>query len=190
MLEDQSVDVAVVQQHTPEDLLVMPEGHRFELIDGQLKERNMGAWEAAIAARVMRHVGNHVEREKLGTCFAADCGYQIFADDPKKVRFPDGSFVARGRFPQDQVPPGHLRTHPDLAVEVVSPNDLGDEIEAKRIAFLRAGTRLWWLIYPVHRTVHVYRNLKNCVVFADGEELTDDEVLPGFRCPVRAFFED
>ena len=31
----------------------------------------------------------------LGLVFQADCGYQIFPADPSRVRFADGSFIAR-----------------------------------------------------------------------------------------------
>ena len=33
----------------PEDLLTMPDGDRFELVDGQLVERNMSKWSSYVA---------------------------------------------------------------------------------------------------------------------------------------------
>jgi Uma2 family endonuclease len=176
--------------HTPEELLEMADGHRYELIDGKLVKRNMGAESSEVAANAIRIVGLHVYSHKLGKVFATDCGYQIFSDDPNKVRCPDGSFIAKGRLPDNRTPRGHIRIFPDLAVEVVSPNDVAEEVEGKRLAFLRAGTRLLWVIYPETRTVHVYRQAGRFAILSDADELSGEDVLPGFVCRVAELFED
>ena len=36
----------------PEDLLTMPDGDRFELVDGQLVERNMSKWSSYVAGTI------------------------------------------------------------------------------------------------------------------------------------------
>src|SRR5437867_4303687 len=107
-------------RHTPEELLEMSE-QRYELIDGRLVERNMGAEASEVAAKMIGLGGTHARKHKLGKFFATDCGYQIFPENPDKVRIPDGSFIARGRLPEEKAPKGHLRIAPDLAIEVVSP---------------------------------------------------------------------
>jgi hypothetical protein len=62
-----------------------------------------------------------------------------------------GSFIARGRFPNDRLPRGNSTIPPGLAVEVISLYDLAEDIEQRiadflieqRIAdFLSAGTRV------------------------------------------------
>src|SRR5262249_2587869 len=97
LLDNPNALDAVAEEHTPEELLEMSDGPRYELIDGKLVERHMGAKASAVAAKVIRFLGNHVDPNKLGTVFATDCGYQIFPNRPKLVRFPDCSFIARGR---------------------------------------------------------------------------------------------
>src|SRR5439155_22564647 len=131
-----------------------------------------------VAANLIQVIGRYVGEHKLGKIFAPDCGYQIFADDPNCVRFPDVSFIARGHLPEDKAPEGHVRVPPDLAVEVVTPNDSAEEVEAKRVAFLQAGTRLFWVVFPESRTVHVYRQgNNNSLALAEGDELSGEEVL-------------
>lgn len=175
---------------TPEDLLTMPDGHRFELVNGKLVERNMGAESSQVAANWIRLVGTHVQANKLGKVFAPDCGYQCFPDEEKKVRFPDGSFIARGRLPDERTPLGHIRIPPDLAVEVVSPNDGAEEVERKRREYLRAGVRLVWVVFPENRTVHVSRQAGQPAELNPDDELTGEDVLPGFACRVAELFED
>lgn len=177
-------------EHTPEELLEREDGHRYELIDGRLIERHMGAESSEVAATVIHRVREHARARKLGKVFATDCGYQIFPDEPRRVRYPDMSFVAHGRFPDDRTPAGHVTIPPDLAAEVVSPNDTAEEVEAKRIQFLKAGTRLLWVIYPQSRTVHVYRLDGSCAVLAEGDTLSGEDVLPEFSCRVAELFED
>jgi Uma2 family endonuclease len=125
----------------------------------------------------------------LGKTFTPDLGFQI-CPEPNGVRYADVSFIARARLPQGANPPGHCKIPPDLAIEVVSPSDEALALEVKRLDFFRAGTRQWWLVFPETRTVYVYRKINECCLLTEDQELTDDEVLPGFRCPVRAFFED
>ena len=175
----------------PEDLLAREDGIRYELIGGKLAERHTGARSSEVAVNVIRILGQYVRERKAGKVFAPDCGYQIFARDPLCVRFPDVSFIARGHLPEDKAPNGHVRVPPDLAVEVVSLNDSAAMVEAKRFAFLQAGTRLFWVAYPDSRTIHVYRQGQNSsLALAEGDELSGEDVLPGFLCPVAAFFEE
>src|SRR5688572_29427538 len=108
-------------RYTPEDLLAMADGHCYDLVHGQLVERHMGAESSRIAQLINQRLVLFVDSHCLGLVCGPDCRYQIFADDPHKVRYPDGSFVARGRLPDEQPPRGHMRLPADLMIEVVSP---------------------------------------------------------------------
>ena len=112
----------------PEDLLTMPDGDRYELVGGHLKELHMGAFADELLANLLRLFGNHVIPGKLGRVYT-QTGYVCFPDDARKVRKPDLSFVAHGRLVGDRSPEGWIRIAPDLAAEVVSPNDLYEEVE-------------------------------------------------------------
>jgi len=183
------MSLPVLSQHyTPEDLLAMPDGHRFDLVDGQLVERHMGAQSSWIALQLSRRLGNDVEASQMGLVLGPDCGYQIFADEPNRVRFPDGSFIRRGRLPHDVPPRGHVRVVPDLVLEVVSPNDLAWEVDVKVTEYLQAGVPLVWVIYPDTRTMSVYRAHGRMERLGVDDTLSDAEVLPGFTCPVLAVF--
>lgn len=109
---------------TPEDLLALPDAVNYELVDGQLVERKMGTRSSMIGTAIASILRNFVRARQRGHVAGADCGYQCFPDAPDKVRKPDVSFVARGRFPNDEPPDGHAKIDRDLAVEVISPDDL------------------------------------------------------------------
>src|SRR2546425_11852292 len=183
-----STPPVVSHQYTPEDLLTMPDGHHFDLVDGHLVERHMGAESSWIAQQVNRHLGNYVAASQGGLVLGPDCGYQIFPDDPNRVRFPDGSFIRSGRLPNDALPRGHIRVVPELVLEVVSPNDLAWEVDLKVSEYLQAGVPLVWVFYPDTRTVSVYLAGGKAARLGVDAILSDVEVLPGFTCLVADVF--
>lgn len=171
----------------PDDLLAMPDGDRYELVGGRLKELHMGAFADELLANLLRLFGNHVIPGKLGRLYV-QTGYVCFPDDPRKVRKPDLSFVARGRLVGDRSPEGWIRIAPDLAAEVVSPNDLFEEVEEKVKEYRTAGVKLIWVISPKSRTVLVRRLDGTCAELDDAGELSGEGVVPGFACTVADLF--
>ena len=178
----------VSQRYTPEDLLAMPNGHRFDLVDSHLVERNMEAESSWSAQQINRRLGNYVEASQPGLVMGSDCGYQIFPDDPNRVRHPDGSFIRSGRLPNDVPPRGHVRVMPDLVIEVVSPNDLAWAVDVKVTEYLQAGVPLVWVFYHDTRTVSVSRATGEVARLGVGETLGGEKVLSGFTCPVADVF--
>jgi Uma2 family endonuclease len=124
----------------------------------------------------------------LGRVFAPDCGYQIFPNRPKRVRFADASFIASGRLPGDKVPLGHVQIPPDLAVEVISPRDSAYKVEEKIEDYLEAGIRLIWVVYPNTRRILIYRQNGSLSRLGTDDELTGDDVIPGFHCRAAEVF--
>ena len=96
--------------------------------------------------------------------------------------------MSYGRFPDEQLPPGHAHLAPDLAAEVVSPNDTYEEVDEKIEEYLRTGVRLVWVISPHNHTIRVYRANGSSHSLRENDELDGEDVLPGFRCPVRDLF--
>ncbi len=172
---------------TAVDLLAMPDGERYELVEGALLEREMGTLASWVGGEVFAQLRDYGRATGVGWAFPADAGYQCFADDGDRVRRPDASFVCRGRFPDERFPQGHTRLVPDLTVEVVSPNDYYSEVRAKTDEYLSAGVRCVWVLDPRTRTVEVRRPGGSAVLTA-ADELTAEDVLPGFHCPVADFF--
>lgn len=174
---------------TPEETLRIEDGHRYEWIDGQWVEKKiMGAKAGLILLRIMIRVGAFAEARQLGLPFSSDAGYLIFPDTPKRVCYPDGSLIRRGRLPDDQAPEGHIHIAPDLALEVVSPNDLAYEVEQKVVDYLQAGVSLVWVVYPNTRHVMVYRRNGPCSRLTPGDELSGEDLLPGFTCRIADIF--
>ena len=174
---------------TPEELLEMSDSKQYELVDGNLEEKEESYLSSLIGTEVSRRLSTHVLEHELGTVTGSDASFQCFDDDPLKVRRPDAAFIARGRLPVEELARGHVTVAPDLAVEVVSPNDYVYELNKKVQEYLRAGVRLVWVIDPENRTLLVYRANRTLAEFQPDEELTGEDVIPGFRCLVLDFFK-
>jgi len=176
-------------QHEPEDLLTMPDGDRFELIDGRLVERNMGKWSSYVAGNVYQGLKNHSDAHQVGWVFPEGTSYQCFPDAPKKVRRPDVSFIRLDRMsPDEAMSEGHLRIAPDLAVEVLSPNDLAYDVDKKIEEYESADVRLIWVVNPETQAVRVHRADSTVSVLHESDELDGENVVPGFRCRVSELF--
>jgi Uma2 family endonuclease len=173
---------------TPEDLLAMPDGKDYELVDGRLVERNMGSISSWIGGEIFFLIRSYLKEHPIGLLWVADNGFQCFPDKPGKVRKPDVSFIKHGRLPGDRMPRGYVRIRPDLAVEVVSPNDLAAEVDEKLHEYLKAGVPLVWVVNPDVRIVRVHRADLSGAFLTENDELSGEDVLPGFRCRVSDLF--
>jgi Uma2 family endonuclease len=174
---------------TPDELLAMPDGGHFELIDGELTERNMSLLSSRVAVRLARRLDVHCEEHDLGWVVDAECGYACFPWKPGRIRRPDVSFIAAGRLPSlEERSEGYVMIPPDLAVEVVSPNDRVGELDEKVDEYLRAGVRLVWVVRPAARAVQVFRGDRSESWLWAAYELSGEDVLPGFRCRVDELF--
>src|SRR5438094_4972116 len=173
---------------TAEELLAMPNGKNFELVNGELVERNM-SWESE---RIGMNVGGllwgHCRKHDCGEVNGSNAGYQcfemIYPDDPDRLRKPDVSYISVDRLPDDSASKGHCPIVPDLAVEVVSPNDLYHEVEEKVDEYLQAGVRLVWVVHPQTKTIRIHRANGTVQDLHLNDELSGEDVIADFHCPV------
>jgi Uma2 family endonuclease len=175
---------------TPDDLLRLPdEGRGFELVNGELKELNVSFLSSYVAGKVYFQLESHVDPRQLGWVSPEGTSFRCFPDDDARVRRADAAFHRLDRLTAEQArAEGHCPVVPDLVVEVVSPNDLADEVNEKRIEWLEAGAKLVWVIHPVQQTIHAYRADGSVVLFRRTDPLTADPVLPDFRVPLADLF--
>ncbi len=99
-------------------------------------------------------------------------------------RNPDVAFVARERLAQ--IPEaGYAELAPDWVAEILSPSDRPGEVLEKVGQWLGAGVRLVWVLDQVRRDARVYRADGTISTVGPDDELDGEDVLPGFRCPLR-----
>lgn len=176
---------------TAEELIRLPTGmgERYELIQGELRTMTpAGSKHGRITVRIGGLLDQFVRAKKLGEVFGAETGF-ILRRNPDTVRAPDAAFVAAARIPPEGTPAGYWPGAPDLAVEVVSPDDKAGEIKTKVSEYFQAGAKLVWVIYPETREVVIFRSIRESLVLSDQDNLEGGDVIPGFTCSVAELFE-
>jgi Uma2 family endonuclease len=174
--------------YTPEDLLTIPDGDRYELVDGRLVETNVSILSSYVGAELHTAVNIFNKANDLGFLWHADNLFQCFPHAPNLVRKPDVAFIRRGRLTPVQWEEGICHIAPDLAAEIISPNDLFDDVDVKVEDYLKAGVHLVWVVSLKTRLVYVHRLEGSVAKVRENEELTGEDVLPGFRCLVNTLF--
>ena len=174
---------------TAEELLCLPaDGRRLELVKGRVYEMPLAdERQTGVAVRMGAALDAHVKSNDLGAVFSAGTGF-VLGRDPDTVRAADAAFVTRERIPEIGVHQGCFPMAPDLAVEVVSPQDRPLDVREKIEDWLEGGTRLVWVVQRVQRIVTVYRPLGDPTEFSEGATLDGEEVIPGFTCAVQELF--
>jgi Uma2 family endonuclease len=180
--------VTTARKLSADDLLAMgSEGERYELDDGELIELPPagplhGKTENEIAFLLTRFVRQH----RLGEIWTGDVGFKLLED---RVRAPDVAFISRERLRRTPPPKkGFYPGSPDLAVEVLSPEDSAGQVLLKVSRFITAGTRLVWVVDPQRLVVTVYRANGEVLGLKSEDELLGEDVLPGFSCRVADLF--
>ena len=169
---------------TADELLALKvPNKRTELIRGRLVVREpAGFRHGAIAAALTRRLVDFVNRHQLGVVVAAETGFRI-TSNPDTVRAPDVGFVRAERVP-NPLPRGFCDVAPDLAIEVLSPDDRAGEVLAKVSDWLNAGSALVWVIDADRRVARVYRADGSESLLSADASLDGGDVLPGFTCRV------
>jgi Uma2 family endonuclease len=181
--------MSVTTPTTAEELLKLPSGeHRYELIAGELFVMSPGNWRhGALAGEMHGLLWSYVKAKSLGVVFAAETGY-LLQRDPDTVRAPDVSFIHRDNFPADNPKDAYWPGAPDLAVEVLSPDDRKTKVAEKTQAWLDAGAKLVWNIDPQAQRVTVHRADGSTETLTLDDQLTGDDIVPGFSCRVGDIF--
>lgn len=166
------------------EMAIDPE-REYEMVDGRPEEKEMeGAKHGGVGMRLGRRLGTHVEAMELGEVYGPDTSFEIGRNE----RMPDVSFVSAARMPPEGEPDGPWPIPPDLAVEVISPNDAYEKVLTKLKEYFAAGVRQVWLVSVEQRIVSVYRSLTDVVILEEHDELDGGDVVPGFRCRVGEIF--
>ena len=169
----------VVQIDAHEDRL-------YELIDGVLLEKTVGAFESYLAVTMAYLIRTFLAKNDLGVVLGEGGMLRLLAD---QVRIPDVAFISwnrlpGGRFPDEPVP-GLV---PDLAIEILSKSNTPQEMQGKLQDYFTAGVRLVWYVDPQPRQVRVYTSPDDVLTLTENDTLDGGEVLPSLTIDLKSFF--
>ena len=162
----------------------------YELVDGHVVEKDMGAREIEIATILGSFLFHFARVNRLGRPGRVRLPDRRREGPPG--RRPDVAFVSHARWPSNRrvpdVPVWDIV--PDLAVEVISPTNTAFQVQKKIHDYFDAGVTQVWVIYPEQAEVYVYSSPTQIRVLQLEQELDGGDLLPGFRLPLATLFED
>ncbi|MCC7371758.1 MAG: Uma2 family endonuclease [Chloroflexi bacterium] len=175
---------------TADDLWQLPDdGMQHELVRGELRSMApRGFQHGRSSTRIGRSLDHFVEEHGLGEVMTSEIGYRL-ESDPDTVRGPDVSFISAAHLARVGEPRTFFAGSPDLAVEVVSPNDRYTDVQEKVSEWLQAGARLVFVVDPRRRTVTVSRPDLTTFTLGIEDTLPGEDVVPGWSMSVRELFE-
>lgn len=164
----------------------------YEVIDGQRVELPpMSIYAVRVASRLVSKLNQFGNVDDLGEVVSEGL-FRLPLARPRNRR-PDVAFVSYERWPKNRPVPetdNAWDVVPNLAVEVVSPGDLMDELMDKLDEYFQAGVELVWVVYPRHRLIYVYTSLTQVNGLARTDTLDGGKVLPGFQLPLASLFQE
>ncbi len=161
----------------------------YELIDGVLLGKTVGAYESYLAMLLVQLLGAYVRETNMGIVLGPDGTMRLA---PGLVRIPDVSLICWDRLPGRKVPHEPIfDLAPDLAVEVISKHNTPREMDRKLADYFAAGVRQVWYVYhtPVPE-VHVFAAPDDRTVLSQQETLGGGDLLPGFRLDLGQLFSE
>jgi Uma2 family endonuclease len=166
--------------------LLRDDDHRYELWEGALwrmsptkKRHGRGA------ARIAVQIGRYLDASPIGTLYIAEVGFRVGTG--QRLVCPDTAYVSQER----DAPVGDdefFPYAPDIAVEVLSPDNTWPKVRRKARAYLASGACLVWAMAPRRRTVTVYRPGAEPQLLGGDDVLSGEDVLPGFAVRVADLF--
>ena len=173
-----------------EDVLAVQDEPLYEIVNGQRVDLPpMSAYATWLASCLHGQLWSCARDKGLGWS-VAEMLFVLDAEHNLRRR-PDVAFVSTARWPLDRALPmtGDWEVVPDLAVEVISPNDVFKDVLAKVREYFHYGVQAVWVIAPEERQVYVYDSPTHVRILTGQDELTGGEVVPGFRLPLGHLFQ-
>jgi Uma2 family endonuclease len=167
-----------------------PEEPLYEIVNGQIVELPpMSIYSTRVAGKLHTRLDMHAEAHALGTAVIEG----LFILDPVRDlrRRPDVAFVSAAKWPLDRLLPetGDWRIVPDLAVEVVSPSDVFQDVLRKMREYFHVGVSQVWIVLPSDHEIYVYDSPTSPRVLTAADELDGGALLPGLRLVVGSLFQ-
>ena len=103
------------------------------------------------------------------------------------VRGPDVMYLTGTRTIQD-VGLGHVEDVPTVVVEVLSPTDRQSKTVRRVNQYLKRGIQWVWVVDPEDQSMIVYSQNAVSQPLDATDDLSGDDILPGFACKVGDFF--
>lgn len=126
---------------------------RYELDEGELiLTPSPTPWHDLISFRLRQALSEFVKQHRLGIVMG-EVDFRLFTDT---IRKPDLAFISKDRMKDFDFHRTPVKGAPTLAVEVISPSNLAQDIAKKVRQYLASGSHAVWVVYPALKVVEIH----------------------------------
>lgn len=174
----------ITERHdvTVDELEQLSLPHAAELYDGRVVFKMPNFAHAVIQGKITQKLNNYLESSPVGMA-AGDANFRLWPDRKFQSRAPDVSFIRKERLPKDLHQ--YLPLAPDLAIEILSPDDSFMKVMEKVDEYLQQGVKIVWIVIASTYEVLVCTSQGKHSV---RDTLKAPELLPGFDLPISEIF--
>jgi len=180
--------VSATKPMTLDEFLAMPETEPpSEFICGEVVQKPMPTGSHSLIASELSHLfRSHLAGAKTPGVFV-ESRHALRPEN--RAYLPDVAFVLAEHMPgRNALDRGALDVQPDIAIEILSPEDRPSRVAEKVTFYMRNNTPLVWVIDPIDETLDAYRPGLASTHHTRGDIITGEPVLPDFRLDVGALF--
>jgi Uma2 family endonuclease len=158
--------------------------HLYEFIAGEIFEVPSNPYSSEIAGEILFQIKLFLRENKIdGHVTGESGGYEVSGE-----RYaPDVAYIASEKQKHLPYKQGYNANPPDLAVEVVSPNDSERKLSIKVANYLAAAVVVW-VVRPDEKEVEIYIPNQPVQILTIDDTIDGSPVLPGFSLAVKAIF--
>jgi len=173
---------------------LMASDSRIEIMDGKVIEMSdAGIIHHRYIRNIMELLLEYVKTNDIGEVFSDGLTYMMFSNARglKDSFMPDVSLILKQNFlPMNDLSKPYPGV-PDLAVEVVSPDDKPGKLARKVRVYLEKGTSQVWMVYPEVNEVHQYRRdtPDTARIYTGAQSVDVSPLLPGLMLPLESIFK-
>ena len=143
------------QHYTINDIYNLPEGHRAELINGQIYDMAPPSTaHQRILSFLHLEIGSYI-REHNGSCEVIPAPFAVFLENENNSTDylePDISVICD----PDKIDDKGCHGSPDWIIEIVSPSSKRMDYYTKLTLYRANGVREYWIVDPLRKTIVVY----------------------------------
>ena len=178
--------VSLQQQKNVADWKKLPEGYKYQLIQGEIVEwPSMTLAEHDARMNIGMFLHQFVKNRRNGEVFFTPIDVHITSTD---VYQPDILFVSNDHL--DYLEEDGVHGPPDIVIEVLSPSTAGFDLLLKKDGYEKFGVKEYWIVDPMEQSIETFTNSSKGFEskFQGNAGTVCSSVLPEFCVKVEELF--
>lgn len=168
------------------DYLLLPEGNRYEIIEGELfMTPSPRTIHQRVIVKLFQLINDFVKKGELGEVFIAP--YDVILSKHDIVQ-PDIIFVSKEN--ARIVTELNIQGTPDLVVEILSPSNKEIDLLLKKKLYAASGIKEYWIADPANKSVKLFNLGKTGYEETKTGNILKSLVLKGLEIDISGIFEN